>query len=171
MNIRVVTAFLFFVVAAPCLGQDTLELDKRNGFKDIHLNAPIDSVTGSKLIKEFKEKDEFPARLYEVINPLYEKIGEVNVEKIELKTYKDMVYEIRVLADKDPRLMKALESLYGKADYDIKNETYFWKSDKMILKFHAAGKHKLEMLYISYGLHKMMKADKDKKVDDIANDF
>lgn len=172
MNIRFVFLLVIFsFVVGLCRSQDTTELDKRNGFKDIRLATPIDSVTGYKLVKEFKERDEFPAKLYEVIHPSYEKIGEVAVQKVELKTYKDLIYEIRVVADKDPRLMKALESLYGKADYDIKNETYFWKSDKLILKFKSESKHKLEMLYISYGLHKMMKEDKSKKVEDIANDF
>jgi hypothetical protein len=67
--------------------------------------------------------------------------------------------------------MKASESLYGKSEYDMKNETYFWKSDNLILKFKSEGKHKLQMLYVSYGVHKKMRADKEKKVDDIANDF
>ena len=48
-----------------------------------------------------------------------------------------------VVTDKDARLMKALESLYGKADYDMKNETYFWKTDQLILKFKSEGKRTL----------------------------
>ena len=67
--------------------------------------------------------------------------------------------------------MKALESLYGKADYDIKNDTYFWKTENLILKFQSEGKNRLVLLYISYGLHRAMKDDKNKKVEDIANDF
>ena len=90
---------------------------------------------------------------------------------VELKTYKDLIYEINVITDKDERLMKALESLYGKSEYDMKNETYFWKTDSLILKFKSLGKHRLQMLYVSYNVHKMMREDKDKKVNDIANDF
>lgn len=162
---------VFLVVSIRCFSQDISELDKRNGFKDIKLGSTIDSVTGYKLQKEFKEKDEYPAKLYSIDNPEYEKIGEVKVNKVELKTYKDLIYEIKVVANKDSRLMKALESLYGKADYDVKNDTYFWKTENLILKFQSEGKNKLMLLYISYGLHRMMKEDKDKKVDDIANDF
>lgn len=162
---------LFIGISTRCFCQDLAELDRRNGFKDIKLGYPIDSVKGYKLQKEFKEKDEYPAKLYEVEHPDYERIGEVKVNKVELKTYKDLVYEIKVVAAKDPRLMKALESLYGKADYDVKNDTYFWKTDSLILKFQSEGKNRLELLYVSYGLHKMMKEDKNKKVDDIANDF
>ncbi len=164
-------AFFFIIVSLKCVGQDTTELDKRNGFKDIKLGSSIDSINGIKLLKEFKEKDEFSAKLFAVNHPDYEKIGEVKVNKVELKTYTNLIYEIKVVAQKDARLMKALESLYGKADYDIKNDTYFWKSDNMILKFQSQGKNKLELLYISYNLLKAMKDDKSKKVDDIANDF
>jgi hypothetical protein len=156
---------------ASAMGQDIQELDRRNGFKDIQLGQTVDSIPGVKLLKEFKERDEFPARLYSVKDQAYERIGEVKVHKIELKTYSDMIYEIRVVAAKDPRLMKALESLYGKSEYDIKNDTYFWKTDNLILKFQTEGRNKLTMLYISYNLHERMKEDKGKKVDAIADDF
>lgn len=168
---RIIPGLLLFCIATQGICQDLSELDKRRGFKDIQLGSPIDSVRGIKLQKEFKEYDQFPAKLYEVDHPDYETIGEIKINKVELKTYKDLIYEIRVVTHKDPRLMKALESLYGKADYDIKNETYFWKTDSLILKFQSEGKHRLELLYVSFGLLKSMKDDKDKKVDDIANDF
>ena len=127
----------------------------------------IDSVEGFKLKKEFKEKNEYPAKLFEVEHDDYKSIGEVKIHKVELKTYKDLIYEINIVTEKDARLMRALESLYGKSDYDMKNETYFWKTDSLILKFKSEGKQKLQMLYVSYGVHNMMKADKDKKVDDM----
>jgi hypothetical protein len=162
---------LVFFAFTSSYGQDVSELERRNGFKGIKLGMIIDSVKGFKLKKEFKERDQFPAKLYEVEHTDYETIGEVKVKEIELKTYKDLIYEISVTTEKDARLMKALESLYGKSDYDMKNETYFWKTDRLILKFKSEGKNKLQMLYVSYGIHKTMKEDKDKKVDDIANDF
>jgi hypothetical protein len=162
---------LLLIPFSNSFGQGLSELDKRSGFKDIRLATPIDSVKGYKLVREFKERDLFPAKLFEVENTDYEKVGEVKVHKLELKTYKDLIYEINVITDKDERLMKALESLYGKSEYDMKNETYFWKTDSLILKFKSQGKHRLQMLYVSYNVQKMMRQDKDKKVDDIANDF
>ena|SRR5688572_15240076 len=168
---KLTALLLFSLISVTAYSQNVAELEKRNGFKDIQLGMPIDSVKGFKLKKEFKERDEFPAKLYEVENTAYEKIGEVKITKVELKTYKDLIYEINVIANKDERLMKALESLYGKSEYDMKNETYFWKGENLILKFKSEGKNKLQMLYVSYGIHKMMREDKDKKVDDIANDF
>lgn len=151
--------------------KDTTELDRRNGFKDIKLGMVVDSLKGIKFKKDFKEKDEFPAKLYSVDNPNYQKIGEVAVKEIEVKTYKSLIYEISIVVDKDTRLMKALESIYGKSEYDIKNQIYFWKTDNLILRFSAHGKHHLELFYHSFIITKMMKADKDQKVDDIANDF
>jgi hypothetical protein len=171
MTHRLKILLLLLITFSNSFGQGLSELDKRSGFKDIRLATPIDSVVGHKLVKEFKERDQFPAKLFEVENTDYEKVGEVKVHKIELKTYKDLIYEINVITDKDERLMKALESLYGKSEYDMKNETYFWKTDSLILKFKSQGKHRLQMLYVSYNVHKMMRQDKDKKVDDIANDF
>ena len=151
--------------------QDIAELEKRNGFKDIKLGAIADSVKGAKVKKEFKERDQFPAKLYSVNHQDYEKIGEVKIKEIELKAYKDLIYEIRIVTQKDERLMKALQSLYGKAEYDIINQIYFWRGRDLVLRFQAEGKHHLELKYISYSVTAMMKVDKDKKVGDIANDL
>jgi hypothetical protein len=152
--------------------QDIAELERRNGFKDLKLGLPIDSLKGEKkLKKEFREQEQFLAKLYGVEHPDYEKIGEVRVNKVEVKTYHDLVYQIHVIADKDPRLMKALESIYGPADYDLKKETYFWKGNTLILKFRSFSRNQLEMIFSSYLILKMMKDDKGKKVEDIADDF
>jgi hypothetical protein len=164
-------AFLIFILNTTAYCQTLHELENRHGFKDIRLVSHIDSLKGTKLKKEIKEKDEFPAKLYSLEHPDYSRIGEVKIKSIELKTYNDLIFEISVTVDKDPRLMKALESLYGKADFDAKNETYFWRAENLILKFRSAGKNHLELLYTSFIVNKMMKDDKKKKVDEIANDF
>jgi hypothetical protein len=131
----------------------------------------VDSVKGIKFKKEFKEQEQFPAKLFAVEHTDYAKIGEVAVNKIELKSYKDLVYQILIVTDKDPRLMKALESIYGRADYDIKRETYFWKGENLVLKFRSHSKNQLEMIYTSFAVLSLMKEDKGKKVQDIADDF
>lgn len=164
--------FFLSLAAAALYAQDIDELERRNGFKDLKLGIPVDSVKGEiKLKKEIREQDEFPAKLYSVDNPDYEKIGEVQVSKVEIKTYKDLVYQIHVVTEKDPRLMKALESIYGAAAYDMKKETYFWKGPTLILKFRSYSRNQLEMIYSSYVVLNLMKDDKGKKVEDIADDF
>lgn len=162
---------LFMLISFVCSAQKIAELERRNGFKDLKLGMPIDSVKGLKLKKEFKEKEEFDAKLYSVENPLYATIGEVKINDVELKTYKDQVYQIHVVTEKDPRLMKALESIYGIAEYDMKRETYFWKGQSMILKFRSFSRNQLEMIYTSFLVLNQMKEDKGKKVQDIADDF
>jgi hypothetical protein len=151
--------------------QDVTELEKRNGFKDIKLATPVDSIKGIKFKKDFKEADEFDAQVFAVEHADYAKIGEVPVKKVELKSYKGLIYEILVVTEKDPRVMKALESIYGQAEYDMKNETYFWKGNNITLKFRSHSKHFLEMVYNSANVRKMMKDDKGKKVEAIADDF
>lgn len=153
-------------------GQDRAELERRNGFKNLKLLMHIDSVEGDKkLRKEFKEHGEFPSKLYTVEGPDYQSIGEIPVKKVEVKTYKDLVYQINVVTGKDPRLMKALESIYGGAEYDLKRETYFWKGETLILKFRSLSRSQLEMIFTSYVAANMMKEDKGRKVEDIADDF
>jgi hypothetical protein len=158
-------------IANPARAQKIAELDRRNGFKDLKLGMLIDSVKGYKLKKEFKEKDEFEAKLYAIENEALSKIGEVAVNRVEAKTYKDLIYQIHVVTDKDPRIMKALESIYGVADYDMKRETYFWRGQTLVLKFRSYSKGQLEMIYTSFPVLAMMKSDKVQKVQDIADDF
>ncbi len=170
--LRIFTIAFLTICSGYVMAQENQsELDKRNGFKDIKLGMAIDSLKGTKFKKDFKERDEFDAKLYDVEDPAYQKIGEVEVKSIQVKTYKNLIYEISVVTPKDPRIMKALESIYGKADYDMKAETYFWKSESITLKFHALSKHSLEMAYFSKTVSNMMKADKAKKVEAIAEDF
>lgn len=170
--VRFTLLFLFILRGFAVTGQDIAELERRNGFKDLKLGMAIDSVKGEKKFKkEFKEQNEFLSELYTFNGPEYAKIGEIPISKIELKTYKNLVYQIHVVTDKDPRLMKALESVYGAADYDMKKETYFWKGQTLVLKFRSYSRNQLEMIYTSYRILSLMKEDKGKKVEDIAEDF
>ena len=105
------------------VGQNVDELEKRYGFKDIRLESYADSVKGVKFKKDFQENDVYPAKAYSVEHADYSKIGDVRVKEINLKAYNDLIYEISVIVEKDVRLMKALESLFGKAEFDMKNET------------------------------------------------
>lgn len=160
------------ICALSAFGQNIEELERRNGFKDLRLGMHIDSVKGEKKLRqEFLEQGEFNASLYTVSAPEYERIGEISVKKIEARTYKGLVYQINVITDKDPRLMKALESVYGRAVYDLKGDTYFWKGNTLSLKFRSYSRNQLEMIYSSYVVFQMMKDDKARKVEDIADDF
>jgi hypothetical protein len=150
--------------------QTIAELDKRNGFKSIKLGYPIDSVKGYLFQKDLKEKDEFPVKLYTVMHDDYKKIGDVTVQAIRVLTYQNLIYKIFVTTDKDPRLMKALERAFGKSTYVVRTSSYNWKAENLSLYF-MAGEESIELTYRSYPLIAKMKADKNKKIDVIADDF
>jgi hypothetical protein len=160
---------LFLFAIGYSFAQET-ELDKRNGFKDIKLASSIDSVKGAVFKKDFKEKGH-PAKLYSIEHPDYQTIGEVPIERIEVKTYKSLIYEILVITAKDERLMKGMERALGKAIYNVRDETYNWTGQKASLRFKSHSKTELQLLYTSAPVYKMMKEDKSKKIDDISEDF
>ena len=168
---RSLLILLTLTVSATTLAQDIAELDRRNGFKDLKLGTPIDSVKGASFKKDIKEKNEFPVKLYEIQNPEYESIGEVKVKKVEVKTYKDLVYEIVVITNKDTRLMKGMERSFGKPTYILVTDTYNWKTDNLSLTFKDHSKKELRLTYRCYPILKMMQDDKGRKIDDIADDF
>ncbi|HRW98799.1 MAG TPA: hypothetical protein P5280_04880 [Cyclobacteriaceae bacterium] len=159
------------VISITAWSQSNSELAKRNGFKDIKLGMPVDSVPGVKFVKDIKEKNEYPAQLYEVDHADYKSIGEVKVKEVELKAYKGLVYEIGVITQKDTRLMKGMEKAYGKPKYILPTDTYNWTADSLSLTFKDYSKREIKLTYRSYPVLKMMRVDKGKKIDDIADDF
>jgi len=172
---QVIPFFLLLCLVSLAHAQDSAELNRRNGFKDIKLGAPIDSVKGAVFKKDIKEiireKHEFPAKLYEVRNDDYMSIGEVAVKQIELKTYKDLIYEIVVITTKDTRLMKGMTKSFGEPKYILTTDSYNWLAENLSLTFKDHSKNEIKLTYRSYPVQKMMFADKEKKIDDIADDF
>jgi hypothetical protein len=171
MNTRpsVIALSIVLITSIVAFGQET-EIDKRNGFKDIKLASPIDSVKGAKFKKDYKFKGH-PAKVYTIDHPDYQSIGEVKVEEIEVRTYKGLIFEIIVITDKDERLMKGMEKALGKPVYNVRDESYNWVGEKVGLKFRSHSKNQLELFYNSFVVHKMMREDKDKKIEDISDDF
>ncbi|HEU5291737.1 MAG TPA: hypothetical protein VFU05_13905 [Cyclobacteriaceae bacterium] len=171
---KAITPFLFLLLI-PNYGfsqevQET-ELDRRNGFKDIKMASPIDSVKGAIFKKDFKEKGHHDAKLYTIEHPDYQFIGEVKIESIEVKTFKGLIYEISVITVKDSRLMKGMEAALGKPIYNVRDESYNWAGKNLGLKFRPHKKNQLELLYGSKVVHQLMKDDKANKIKDISGDF
>jgi len=63
---KLTTLLLLVLFSFQGQAQDKAELVRRNGFKDLKLGSPIDSVKGAEFKKDIKEKNEFPAKLYTV---------------------------------------------------------------------------------------------------------
>jgi hypothetical protein len=161
--------FIMLLSIIQCNAQS--ELARRNGFKDIKLGGLLDSVKGFQFKKGFIEAKEFPAKLYEVSHKDYQKIGSVSVKQIELKVYRGFIYEINVTTEKDPQVMKALEKSYGKAIYSIRSERFYWKANDTLSLTYKGHPKKLELIYRSIPIRKLMYVDKGKKVEEIADDF
>lgn len=170
--IRYVLLLILAVKSLTLIGQDISELQRRNGFKDLTLGMHLDTVNGEKRFKKkIIEQGQFNAKLFVVKNPEYDQIGEIPTHEIQIKTYKDLVYQIDVITKKDARLMKALESVYGLAHYDLKNKVYFWRAESLVLKFKSHSNNRLKLTFTSYAILNMMKEDKEEKVHKIAEDF
>jgi hypothetical protein len=161
------TIVLFATVA---FTQTLSELDKRNGFKSIKLGNPIDSVKEADFKKDIIEHKQFPLKLYETRHADYRSVGEVPVKKVELKTYKDLIYEINVIISKDPRVMQGLERSYGQASYSVRLHAYYWKGENLSLVFKTDG-NQIHLTYKSAPVLKMMHADKGKKIEQVASEF
>jgi hypothetical protein len=168
---KVSLCFLLLLLTSFAWAQDISELDRRNGFKDLKLNMPIDSVKGAEFKKDVKEKNEFPAKLYEVSNDAYKHVGEVKVKSVEVKTYKDIVYEIVVITHKDQRLMKGMVKSFGQPKYILTTDTYNWLGTSLSLTFKDHSRNEIKLTYRCFPVIKMMFADKGKKIDAIAEDF
>lgn len=168
---RTIALVLLLTAVTSSWGQDLAELDRRKGFKDIKLGTRIDSLKGVTFKKDTKEKNEFPVKLYEVENDEYKSIGEVKVKKVEVKAYKDAIYEIVVITTKDTRLMKGMQKSFGKPLYILPTDTYNWKTDSLSLTFKDHSKNELRLTYRWYPVLKQMQIDKGKKIDEIAEDF
>lgn len=150
---------------------DSEELEKRNGFKSIRLNFPVDSVKGAEFKEDFIEKGGFQSKLYQVTGEEYKSIGSVKIENVRVKTYKSLVYEIVVITEKNPDLMKGLSKALGKPSFSVRTNIYSWRSKSAALTFEPTGKNDLKLTYKSYPVFRLMAEDKGRKVDEVMNDF
>lgn len=162
--------FLLLHSAGIIYSQDVSELDRRNGFKSIQLGSSIDSVKSPEFKKDIIERKEFPAKVYETNHADYQFIGEVPVKRVQLHTYEGLIYEIHVYIQKDPRVMQGLEKAFGPATHSLRMDAYYWKSENLSLIFKGEGKQ-IHLTYRSAPMIRKMYSDKNKKVDNVAQDF
>jgi hypothetical protein len=162
---------LVFLLSLSSFAQDTNELERRKGFKDIKLESKISEIVGAEYKKDLKEKGEYPVKLYRVSNQEYESIGGIRVRSLELKVYNEKIYEIIVITDKDPRLMKSLEEAFGQASYNVRSDTYTWLAESLSLAFTSKSKKELELIYRSANIIKEMASDKKEDIKKMSSDF
>jgi len=172
MVFRYCIALILTLSVYSVVAQSTADLDSRNGFKDIRLGTRADSVKGARLKKEFTVKENvYPSQTYAVEHPEYTSIGDVRIKSVELGAYRNLIETITLITEKDPRLMKALEGLFGRATYDAKNNQYFWRGESVLLTYKSHSKNNLLLEYRSLLIPRMMVEDRKSKIDKIADDF
>ncbi len=153
------------------VGQDVSELDKRNGFKDIKLNTSVFDYTGLEYKKDIKD-DLFPeAKIFVPVKGNYENIGSLKIYSLEVKTYRDSVFQIVVVTDKDPNLYKGLKAAFGEPEYHYRAGFYHWTTKRLRLSYTPYQKDKIEMKYESFLMRNKLKEDKQQVVEEIVSDF
>lgn len=170
MKSIVVVSILVVLITTTLSGQNVSELDRRNGFKDIKLGNSIDSVKNAEFKKDIVELKKYPAKIYETKHADYLSIGEVVVKKVQIKTYKNLIYEINVFLPKDHRIMQGLEKSFGSATYSVRLHAYYWNAENLSLVFKG-DKKKIQLTYKSAPIIKMMHDDKNQKVEQVAEEF
>ncbi|HMP98759.1 MAG TPA: hypothetical protein PKC24_03190 [Cyclobacteriaceae bacterium] len=168
---RCIYLLLFITFTGNLQGQNLEELERRKGFKDIKLESNINEIEGAEFKKDIKEAHKFDAKLYLVKNENYSSIGDIKVRTIELKVYNDKIYEINLVTDKDTRLMKSLEEAFGKAQYNVRADSYQWYAETLSLSFTSKSKKELQLVYRSASIIKEMSEDKKEDIKKISSDF
>ena len=150
---------------------DIPELDKRGGFQDIKLNTDISEYSDLEYKKDIKD-ELFPgAKLYVRKKGAYSSIGRVPIENLEVYTYKDLIYKIIIVSEKDPAIYQGLSNNFGKNQYNHREKAYYWKTKKIRLYFKSGKKNELILEYYSYVIHNMRTEEIKKSYTDVADDF
>ncbi|QSE98022.1 hypothetical protein [Fulvivirga lutea] len=163
---------LLFSVSLSCsFAQTAAELDKRNGFKDIQVNTSVLDYEGL----EFKKDDEHAyyknIKVYVPKKDHYESIGSIKIHDLEVLTYKDSIFQITVITDKDPNLYKGLKSAFGEPEYNYRSKYHHWTGENLRLSYVPYQKDKLELTYTSFLMREKLKEDKEEVIEDIVSDF
>ncbi len=169
---RLFVWLLFISIPAIVNAQGVEELEKRNGFKDIKLTSVVTEYEGLELKKEAVEDETFPnTTVYTPKKGYYETIGSLKIYDLEVYAYKDSIYQIKVITEKDPNLYKGMKKLFGEPEYGYRNEVYYWASPRLKLQYGSYSKNKIEMVYFSYLMVEKRKQEKKQVVEEIADDF
>lgn len=168
-KIIVICLLLCFSFAATA--QSISELDKRNGFKDIKLNSPISQYGGLEFKKEIEDELYKEAKLYVAKKGFYESIGSIKVFDVEVKTFKDSIFQIIVVTQKNPNLYKGLKKAFGEPEYHLRKEFHHWTGENLRLSYVPYQKDKLELTYDSFLMREKLKEVKEEVIEDIISDF
>ena len=166
------TAFFAILLTLPSYAQSQNALEEKHGFQDIILDSEVTDNKNFVFKKSIRnKKTEQPILLYERIKGTYQRIGDVPVKTLEVKTFLGKIIEIRIIADKDEDIMRALKKLYGEPYFSVRSNAWEWRSEGVLLALSATGKNKLEIIYSSRKFNQYIQDHKEEGIENISNDF
>ena len=165
---RTLFTLLFLAVSISCFSQSQ-ELDKRNGFKDIKILTSISPYPGLEYWKEDKSKAEHA--IYKAKKDSYTKIGDVDIYKVTVYTYRDLIFKIEVITAQDEDLFHSLEKAYGKIKSSMAASYSYWEGEKVRLNYETIGSKKIKLTYLSKQIKQMIALDKKKAVESLSTEF
>jgi len=166
---RIIITLLFLSASLPGFSQNSDELDRRNGFKDIKILSDINTYSGLEFWKDDKSKPDHA--IYRSKKGNYEKIGEVDISKITVYTYRDLIFKLEVITDKDEKLFRSLEKAYGKISSSLAASYSFWEGENIRLNYETEGSKKIKLTYQSKKIKQIIALDKKKEVDSLSTEF
>lgn len=160
------------LLSSTASAQSLEELERRNGFKDIKLMSHASKYEGLELKKEGVENETFPnSTIYTAKKGFYDQIGNLKIFELEVFAYKDSIYQIHVVTEKDPNLYKGMKKLFGEPEFAYGSGKYYWSTDKLRLAYESHSKNKIAMTYFSYLMVEKRKMEKKQVVENIVDDF
>ena len=166
---RILITLLFLCFSLASFGQLSKELDKRNGFKDLKLLTDVTTYTGLEYWKDDKSKADHA--FYKAKKGSYELIGDVEIYKITVYTYKNKIFRIEVITPNDEKLYRSLEKAYGKINSSIAASYSFWDGENLRLNYETIGSKKIRLTYLSKQIKQIIARDKKKAVDSLSSEF
>ena len=165
--------FLLFFVILGCgnfgLAQTANELDQRNGFKDIKLLSDVTTYPGLEFYKELKDKPD--QAMYRAGKGSYSHIGDVEIYKLVVYTYRKQIYQIEVTTAKSEKLFRSLEKAFGKINSSIASQTSYWEGEKVKLNYNVEGNKKIKLTYLAKDIKRIIAEDKKEAVDSLTTEF
>ena len=151
--------------------QNLEELEKRYGFKDIKLESEVGLYPNLEPAKVNHKDKADGVTAYEAVKGAYDRIGEIKVHGVEVLAYDSMIFEIRVITEKDGNLYKGLEKAFGKPQNTVGYGAYTWRTEKLSLTFRSHSKSRLELRYHAFAYKDWIREEKNEKIEDVSSDF
>jgi hypothetical protein len=166
---RILITLLFLVISVSSFSQFSNELDKRNGFKDIKILTDVTSYPGLEYWKDDKSKADHA--LYRTKNGSYENIGDVEINKITVYTYRNLIFKIEVITANNEKLYRSFEKAYGKLNSSLAASYSYWDGEKVRLNYETLGSKKIKLTYLSKQIKQIIALDKKKAIDSLSSEF